>query len=108
MLFFCKILSAEIPLSIQYRRFTTTRHILSINNNWYFSKEATAVPEALCTDWEAVNVPHCWNAVDGQGGGNDYWRGTAYYAKSITKADLPKLPTTIWKFRVPTPLQMFT
>ena len=66
------------------------RHIINFNSNWYFSKEATAVPEALCTDWEAVNVPHCWNAVDGQDGGNDYWRGTAYYAKSITKADLPE------------------
>ena len=65
------------------------RNIVSINQGWFFSKEATAVPETLCTDWEAVNVPHCWNAVDGQDGGNDYWRGTAYYAKSIAKADLP-------------------
>ena len=65
------------------------RNIVNINQGWYFSKEATAVPEALCTDWEAVSVPHCWNAVDGQDGGNDYWRGTAYYAKSITKAELP-------------------
>ena len=66
------------------------RNIVNINQNWYFSKEATAVPETLCTDWEAVNVPHCWNAVDGQDGGNDYWRGTAYYAKAIAKADLPE------------------
>ena len=66
------------------------RNIVSINHNWFFSKEATAVPETLCTDWEAVNVPHCWNAVDGQDGGNDYWRGTAYYAKSIAKAELPE------------------
>ena len=65
------------------------RHIVSINQGWFFSKEATTVPAALCTDWEAVNVPHCWNAVDGQDGGNDYWRGTAYYAKSISKAELP-------------------
>ena len=65
------------------------RNIVSINQGWYFSKEVTAVPETLCTDWEAVNVPHCWNAVDGQDGGNDYWRGTAYYAKAIAKSDLP-------------------
>ena len=65
------------------------RNIVSINQGWFFSKEATAVPETLCTDWEAVNVPHCWNAVDGQDGGNDYWRGTAYYAKTIVKAELP-------------------
>ena len=65
------------------------RNIVSINQGWFFSKEVTAVPESLCTDWEAVNVPHCWNAVDGQDGGNDYWRGTAYYAKTVVKADLP-------------------
>ena len=65
------------------------RNIVSINQGWFFSKEATAVPAELCTDWEAVNVPHCWNAVDGQDGGNDYWRGTAYYAKTVVKADLP-------------------
>ena len=65
------------------------RNIVSINQGWFFSKEATAVPETLCTDWEAVNVPHCWNAIDGQDGGNDYWRGTAYYAKTIAKAELP-------------------
>ena len=65
------------------------RNIVNINSNWFFSKDAGAVPETLCTDWEAVNVPHCWNAIDGQDGGNDYWRGTAYYAKSIVKADLP-------------------
>ena len=65
------------------------RHIVNINSNWVFSKEATAVPTELCADWEAVNVPHCWNAIDGQDGGNDYWRGTAYYAKTITKAELP-------------------
>ena len=66
------------------------RNIVNINQGWFFSKEATAVPTELCTDWEAVNVPHCWNAVDGQDGGNDYWRGTAYYAKSIIKAELPE------------------
>ena len=39
---------------------------------------------------EWVDLPHSWNAVDGQDGGNDYFRGTAYYAKEIKKAELPK------------------
>ena len=64
------------------------RNIISINQNWYFSKEATAVPETLCTDWEAVNVPHCWNAVDGQDGGNDYFRGSCLYTKTVRKSEL--------------------
>ena len=65
------------------------RSIVNINQNWVFSKEATAVPTELCADWEVVSLPHCWNALDGQDGGNDYWRGTAYYAKTITRSELP-------------------
>jgi hypothetical protein len=40
-------------------------------------------------DWETVDLPHSWNAVDGQDGGNDYFRGTCYYAKTLNKAELP-------------------
>ena len=66
------------------------REIISLNSTWSFSKTAEAVPAALESDWEVVNVPHCWNAVDGQDGGNDYYRGTAYYAKTLEKASFPK------------------
>ena len=31
----------------------------------------------------AVTLPHTWNAVDGQDGGNDYWRGTCQYRTSF-------------------------
>ena len=65
------------------------RQIVNFNANWAFSKEATAVPAALCADWETLNLPHSWNAIDGQDGGNDYYRGTAYYAKPINKMELP-------------------
>ena len=55
------------------------------NENWLFTKDASLVAEshtALNTaDWEAVTLPHTWNAKDGQDGGNDYYRGTCYYAK---------------------------
>ena len=39
---------------------------------------------------EWVDLPHSWNAVDGQDGGNDYFRGTAYYAKEFKKEELPQ------------------
>ena len=65
------------------------RQIMNINAGWAFSKEANAVPAALPTEWESVQLPHSWNAVDGQDGGNDYFRGTAYYAKNIVKSELP-------------------
>ena len=64
------------------------RTIRSINHQWQFSLSATAVPECFPTDWETVNVPHTWNGIDGQDGGNDYYRGTGYYAKMIPQSFL--------------------
>lgn len=60
------------------------RQIVKINEQWYFSKEAKAVPEAIPADWQQLNLPHTWNGTDGQDGGNDYYRGTCYYAKNIS------------------------
>ena len=65
------------------------RNILNLNAAWAFQKDCAQAPEALCADWETVNVPHSWNAVDGQDGGADYFRGKCCYAKELTKADLP-------------------
>ena len=64
------------------------RQIINLNAGWVFNKQ-NEIPGALPTDWEKVDLPHSWNAVDGQDGGNDYFRGTACYAKTITKAELP-------------------
>ena len=35
-------------------------------------------------DFTRIELPHTWNAIDGQDGGNDYWRGLAHY-----KIELP-------------------
>ena len=88
------------------------RQITEINHNWYFSKTAKGVEKATvkefeeesialltypgklvfydCSDWVEVNVPHTWNGIDGQDGGNDYHRGTCYYLKMIPEELLKK------------------
>ena len=66
------------------------RQIINMNRKWAFSKEATQVPTEVCDKWNFVNLPHSWNNIDGQDGGNDYYRGTAYYAKEVEKYDLPE------------------
>ena len=66
------------------------RQIINFNTNWAFTKEAEAAPATMPENWEQVNLPHTWNNVDGQDGGNDYHRGTCYYAKPFAKADLPQ------------------
>lgn len=68
----------------------TMRKIININQKWAFSKEACKVPESMPKNWYWVNLPHTWNAIDGQDGGNDYYRGTCYYAKEIMKSELPE------------------
>ncbi len=66
------------------------RKILNFNAKWAFTKQASEVPAQLPMDWNWVNLPHSWNAIDGQDGANDYYRGTCYYAKALDKMDLPK------------------
>ena len=66
------------------------RTVFNLNATWAFSKEATSPPAQFPAEWEQVNLPHSWNAIDGQDGGNDYFRGTGYYAKNLTKAELPQ------------------
>ena len=66
------------------------REVINFNIKWAFTKNATEVPRTMPEKWDWVTLPHTWNAIDGQDGGNDYYRGTAYYAKQLKKFDLPE------------------
>lgn len=66
------------------------RNIININRKWAFTKQSTDIPSVIDNKWDFVNLPHTWNALDGQDGGNDYYRGTAIYAKELDKEDLPE------------------
>ena len=66
------------------------RNIKIINSDWLFSKSAKSAPATLPTDWEALNLPFTWNGKDGQDGGNDYYRGTCYFAKEIKADEMPE------------------
>lgn len=58
------------------------RYITNINSDWEFSLHSD-------DNWEKVTLPHTWNNLDGQDGGNDYYRGKCTYRKTIHKKDLP-------------------
>ncbi|MBQ9984182.1 MAG: glycoside hydrolase family 2 protein [Lachnospiraceae bacterium] len=66
------------------------RQIENFNYRWAFTKEAGELPTEIPASWYWVNLPHSWNNIDGQDGGNDYYRGTCYYAKKFEKTDLPE------------------
>ena len=65
------------------------RTVYNINRKWAFTKEADSIPVAISESWELVNLPHSWNAIDGQDGDNDFYRGTCYYVKNLVKDELP-------------------
>ncbi len=66
------------------------RTVICINRKWAFTKQTTAIPTAVDPKWDFVNLPHTWNALDGQDGGNDYYRGKAIYARPLQQEELPK------------------
>ena len=61
----------------------------NINRNWAFIKNLTCVPQSVPQDAERIDLPHSWNALDGQDGGADYFRGKCGYLKRIEE----ELPT---------------
>ena len=64
------------------------RKIISINAGWKFYKDTPDFPTTKPEAFEEINLPHTWNATDGQDGGNDYFRGTCVYTKVISAEDL--------------------
>lgn len=60
------------------------------NENWKFTKDAVTVTDKTTSagNWETLDLPHTWNGDDGQDGGSDYYRGTCYYAKNLSKAEI--------------------
>ena len=58
------------------------RQVIPFNDCWQFAKPGETA--------QSVTLPHTWNAVDGQDGGNDYWRGVAVYTKRFPKPALEK------------------
>lgn len=57
-----------------------------LNDSWMFCK--TNQPDFYQMEfndnsWENIQLPHTWNALDGQDGGNDYYRGIGCYRKHI-------------------------
>lgn len=64
------------------------RKITELDKNWIFVKDAKDAGEAAAAEGVSVSLPHTWNAVDGQDGGNDYYRGTCWYRLALEVPEL--------------------
>lgn len=59
------------------------RNIINLNADWKFIQQDAGLPSALPSDWQTVNLPHTWNAIDGHDGNGGYARCKCWYAKSF-------------------------
>lgn len=75
------------------------RKVLNINRKWAFTKEWSGIPSEVPKNWNFVNLPHTWNAIDGQDGENDYYRGKCLYVRSLEKEELPEADRYYIEFR---------
>ena len=64
------------------------REITKIMKGWEFTG-----PDGTTT---TVDLPHTWNARDGQDGGNDYWRGTCIYRTRFAAPQLNTASQQVW------------
>ena len=66
------------------------RRIIPLLDNWIFEQQGEVRP---------VVLPHTWNAEDGQDGGNDYYRGTCVYTRSLPILSLSEGERVYLEFR---------
>ncbi len=55
------------------------RKVISMDKDWKFYQN---------NQCSQVELPHTWNALDGQDGGNDYYRGTCRYIRALKKPEI--------------------
>lgn len=65
------------------------RNVIDLNRDWRFIQKDAGLPESFPADWEKINLPHSWNAVDGHDGNGSYDRGKYWYAKTFKTPSQP-------------------
>jgi beta-galactosidase len=62
------------------------RQAVSLDRGWRFLAGDAGGAQAAGFDdhaWQPVDLPHTWNALDGQDGGDDYRRGAGWYRRHL-------------------------
>lgn len=65
------------------------RKITVLSDGWRFLKADIPYQTAVkyAAQGECVTLPHTWNAIDGQDGGNDYHRSTCWYVRELSEEE---------------------
>lgn len=75
------------------------RKQIQLNRHWFFTKDEIDVKHSTSPQGQEIDLPHTWNAKDGQDGGNDYYRGRCYYMKKLERPQLRSGEMAYLEFR---------
>ena len=59
---------------------------ISLDDGWRFIRQDMPGAQAVDFDdngWQSIHLPHTWNNLDGEDGGNNYYRGPAWYRRRL-------------------------
>ena len=65
------------------------RQLIALDKDWRFVASDEPQGQDPGFDdraWQAVDLPHTWNGLDGQDGGNNYRRGAGWYRRHLQVA----------------------
>ncbi len=75
------------------------RKVLDFNKGWKFIKSDGKFQNPTLDDstWEAITIPHTWNAEDGQSD-PEFYRGSCWYRKEFDQPELSENGRAVLKF----------
>src|SRR5204863_1053177 len=85
--FSAELLEGRVLLSGNFTPPADPRIITSLDSSWKFLRSDAAGAQASGYDdsaWSPISLPHTWNALDGQDGGSNYYRGIGWYRRHLT------------------------
>jgi beta-galactosidase len=81
------MLGLAVPLAAQtYQPPASPRDDINLDSGWRFIRQDVTGAEAVGfvdASWTNLNLPHTWNNLDGQDGGNNYYRGIGWYRRHV-------------------------
>jgi beta-galactosidase len=65
------------------------RITVNLDPDWAFHKGTLSLAEATSEEsskgnWQTISLPHTWNNLDGEDGGNNYFKGDGWYRRMLT------------------------
>jgi beta-galactosidase len=75
------------------------RETINLDTGWDFVRDDCGLQGIKATALQQVNLPHTWNAFDGQDGGSDYHRGRCWYRKNFVAPESVKSRRAYFEFK---------